>query len=664
MSKINILGIITAIKSKTNVYSPIIEAVVNSIEAIQEAKIPQGDITISVKREDALELDDALPKIVSIEIQDNGIGFNQKNRDSFDTFYSFEKRDIGGKGFGRFIFLKYFDNVRVDSIYKQNGQCYNRKFSFGKEFDIIVNETNTEVDKQNLRTVVYLNNYKGEYALDKNLETIARKLLERLLFFFINPKFNCPKVTIREADGSYQVVLNEYLAKDDELKSVNKQSFTLSSIHSKKVESFEVTFVKIYYAGSQKSKICLTACNREVIETTLHSYVPEFEDDFYDEFDRPTGKIHKNYIIKAYVQGGYLDENVDVERESFNFEKEKSSPFYEFSQSDIESKVAEIAKQIFSDEVVSREEKKKKAIREYITNKAPWHRQYLNNFDYSKMQYNASDEKIELELQRIKFRKEQEARIDIQAVMDSTDDEFESQLNDIISKITELGKNDLAHYVCNRKVVLNFLQESLKRREDGKGHLEKEVHQIAFPMGKDSEQIEYEDHNLWLLDERLVFSEYISSDRKISNKALGEPDLLIFDKRQSFRSGDNEYSNPLTIVEFKRPKREEYSQDDDPILQVGKYVQAIREGKYETPEGLEKLKVNDCTPVYGYIVCDLVKRIDEFATQYQLTKSPDNEGYFGFHRGYMMYIEIISYKKLLKDATLRNKIFFKKLNLE
>jgi len=408
----------------------------------------------------------------------------------------------------------------------------------------------------------------------------------------------------------------------------------------------------------------LTAGNREVLETTLHSYIPEFEDDFYDIFDRPTGKVSKNYIIKAYVLGTYLDDNVDVERESFNFDRDKSTPFYEFSQSDIESKVAEIAKQIFSDEVISREEKKKKVIREYVINKAPWHRPYLKEIDYNKMSYYTNDEKIELELQRIKFRKEQETRIDIQSVLDSTDDEFESQLNEIIAKITEIGKNDLAHYVCNRKVVLNFLQESLKRREDGKGHLEKEVHQIIFPMGKDSEQVEYEDHNLWLLDERLVFSEYIASDKKISNKALGEPDLLIFDRKQSFRNGDNEYSNPLTIIEFKRPKREDYSQDDDPILQIGKYLQAIREGKYEVPEGLEKIKVNEYTPIYGYVISDIVKRIDDFAIQNQLTKSPDNEGYYGFHRGYMMYIEILSYKKLLKDATLRNKIFFKKLNLE
>jgi hypothetical protein len=214
-------------------------------------------------------------------------------------------------------------------------------------------------------------------------------------------------------------------------------------------------------------------------------------------------------------------------------------------------------------------------------------------------------------------------------------------------------------------VVLKIFRELLKRREDGKGNLEKEIHNIIFPMGKDSTEISYEDHNLWLLDERLVFSEFAASDKKISKKeAPTEPDLVIFDQKKSFRSGDNQFSNPLTIFEFKRPKRENYKQDEDPILQIGNYLEEIRLGKYETPDTVEKRKVNENTPVYGYVICDITSKIQSFAKYHQLTISPDKEGYFGFHTGFRMYVEIISYSKLLKDAELRNKIFFKKLHLE
>ena len=79
---------------------------------------------------------------------------------------------------------------------------------------------------------------------------------------------------------------------------------------------------------------------------------------------------------------------------------------------------------------------------------------------------------------------------------------------------------------------------------------------------------------------------------------------------------------------------------------------------------MKQIKVNENTPIYGYVIADLTEKIREFADKHQLTESADKEGYFGFHRGYKMYVEIISFKKLFKDAELRNRIFFKKLQLE
>ena len=65
-----------------------------------------------------------------------------------------------------------------------------------------------------------------------------------------------------------------------------------------------------------------------------------------------------------------------------------------------------------------------------------------------------------------------------------------------------------------------------------------------------------------------------------------------------------------------------------------------------------------------YIVCDIVSQIREFAEQSNLTVSPDDEGYFGYVSSYNAYVEIMSFKKVIDDATMRNKIFFHKLGLE
>jgi hypothetical protein len=173
----------------------------------------------------------------------------------------------------------------------------------------------------------------------------------------------------------------------------------------------------------------------------------------------------------------------------------------------------------------------------------------------------------------------------------------------------------------------------------------------------------YDDHNLWMIDERLSFNEFLSSDKPLGNGSKDRPDILIFDKAVSVREGD-EPSNPITVFEFKRPQRKGY--DDlkgDPIDQIGKYIEQIRDGKHTTPAG-RQIKANGKTPAYGFLICDFTPKIIDICEKtHDLSKSADDQSYFGFKKNYNFYIEVISFDKLLKDAELRNKIFFKKLNI-
>lgn len=184
-------------------------------------------------------------------------------------------------------------------------------------------------------------------------------------------------------------------------------------------------------------------------------------------------------------------------------------------------------------------------------------------------------------------------------------------------------------------------------------------------MIKDDREIEYEEHNLWLLDERFNFTQYIASDKVISSSDHKEPDLAIFYESGLFyRNGDNTITSPIAIVEFKRPKRTNYSDEENPINQALRYAGKILAGKYEMPEGLEEIIVDkNVTPVYIYIVCDIVPKIEEFADLSGLSISPDKQGYFGYNPKYNAYIEIKSFKKVIDDAKMRNQIFFKKLGL-
>ena len=108
MSNINILRAVENIRSRTTVYTPLVEIIVNTIEAIEDKSIEDGRIDIVVERSNQEDVDKKMPPMTSFLIKDNGIGFTDENQDSFDTLYSDYKLPQGGKGFGRLICLKYF----------------------------------------------------------------------------------------------------------------------------------------------------------------------------------------------------------------------------------------------------------------------------------------------------------------------------------------------------------------------------------------------------------------------------------------------------------------------------------------------------------------------------------------------------------------------------
>ena len=364
MSKLNIAGVVKKIKSKANPYLPILEAIVNSIDSIKETGRKDCDIKVFIIRENYCKDENgksiSIPPVKSIKVVDNGIGFNLKNRDSFDTFYSDMKVSKGGKGFGRFMYLKYFTEVKVDSIYRENDKFYEKTFRFGKLYDIIEDEDDNETIATDTTTTLFLNDLLESKYMDKGIETIARKLLENLLIFFVDDSYKCPTISVIDQSNGDLVVLNDYLNEGKDIQRVAPKSFICNSSLSDfdKGYSFEVVAFKIYYANKQKSKILLTGNNREVTDTLLSQYIPEFEDDFYDIEKKEGNTISRNYIVLSYVTGDYLNENVSLEREAFDFSKESEDMYYPLSQVTIERGAAEVLREVFADEVLVRENKK------------------------------------------------------------------------------------------------------------------------------------------------------------------------------------------------------------------------------------------------------------------------------------------------------------------
>ena len=149
---------------------PLFEAVVNSIQSIEDSpNRDNGKITIFAQREDQdpnLTIQkDVLERFESFVIEDNGNGMNTANYRSFNTAYSTLKIQKGCKGIGRFLWLKAFETVEIESVFQEDGHYYRRKFSFNPVPSRSSRRTSSycKTDHRALFTVLYFGTLSANY---------------------------------------------------------------------------------------------------------------------------------------------------------------------------------------------------------------------------------------------------------------------------------------------------------------------------------------------------------------------------------------------------------------------------------------------------------------------------------------------------------------------
>ena len=189
-------------------------------------------------------------------------------------------------------------------------------------------------------------------------------------------------------------------------------------------------------------------------------------------------------------------------------------------------------------------------------------------------------------------------------------------------------------------------------------------------MKINSNSVEFEANNLWLLDEKLVFHEALYSDEFIKNyeeittESSKRPDITIFNKPLIY-TDDFQYKNSITIVEFKKPGLKNFSDDYNPHREIIRNMKEIISGKAIDQRG-RQFSINGSTRLYGYIVTDITPKIEaELIDVMGYRKSPDGEGFFKYHplEGCNVTLEIITYEKMFHDARKKNEIFFRILGL-
>ncbi|MCD7933593.1 MAG: hypothetical protein LUH15_20870 [Tannerellaceae bacterium] len=171
-------------------------------------------------------------------------------------------------------------------------------------------------------------------------------------------------------------------------------------------------------------------------------------------------------------------------------------------------------------------------------------------------------------------------------------EEYQGTYDDYIEKVIDVGNTSLAKYILHRKTVIDILKKYLKPNEYGKFALENTLHKLIFPLKSTSDDLNYEDHNLWLIDERLSYHTYIASDKPftqmdkeiIESDSEDRPDIVVFNDYFNNRFALSETNtnpfNSVVIIEFKRPMRNGYPEDEDnPVEQVLRYISEIKAKK-------------------------------------------------------------------------------------
>lgn len=638
-----------------NTLLPIFEAIVNSFQAIEEGSatkpgIIEIDIVRSSQKDLVFEDKEELPEIIDFIIKDNGIGFNNVNYESFNYAHSTYKK--GGKGIGRFTWLRAFQHAEIESRYKENEQWHLRKFHFEPTKKGIEKHSLDTVNSTNERhTIVKLKGLKEDYRkwCNSRAEDIALKIIEHTFIYFLNE--DCPRIILN--DLNHQIVVNDLF-----------QLFTNGQVETKPIQirenKFALRIVKLY-SNKVDNKIHYCADNREVLFDKISIEIPELDNYLVDEHG-------KQFSMAVYVEGNFLNQNVNEERTTINFSKGEIEFPDQVTQEELRVAITDLLQEEFQDQIRKLSEARINKVREFVA-QHPRYRQLLK-YKPEKLKLipsTLSEEKMELEVFKIQQELELDVKKETKSVLkfiSSEEDlnDFDEKQKELYAKIIEVGNAKLSEYVIHRKLVIDLFDKLLKRKAT-----EKAIHSLIFPLQSLSDEVGFEDHNLWMLDEKLSYHKYLASDKTfkkvehVDSESKDRPDIIIFNKPFVFSNDDKPYES-IVLVEFKRPMRDDYTELENPISQINKYAREIINGEAKDKNDRE-FDFRKNTPIYAYIVCDLTKKLKAFANDAGYKLLPGGDGYFSFNDNYNMYVEIMSFDKILKDSKDRNRVLFEKLNL-
>ncbi len=484
------------------------EAITNAIQA-NATKIKINFI------ENGLKLENTKRYVEKIIVEDNGEGFTDKNTKSFKEYKTQLKKKLGCKGIGRFLFLKEFDEVLIESL--------DKKIRFVIDNDILEEPLKEKLDK----TIIILNKPKKNFIV--NLDDLKKDIEEHFIAYFklLNDKNISIKIEIYENRNKKLYISNRDipLFKSKKFK-INSHEFIISYLFN-----HDKFYNEGYYCAGHR----VVKKNSEL----------ENKKKF---------KFFKDFKFLFLLESSYLDNNVNDTRDNFTIypKKKEQVMFHNLSWEDIHEELRRQIQIIAKENGIDVEKISIENLREAI-NLKPYLGLYLKdneNFLDTQTLINLAEKELHNDkefLRKNKFKKEE-----------------------FYKKLSFVTQTELAEYMYDRQKLI----DKLKHLTDNNS-IEEEIHNLFMKKGTEDKSENYKTNALWLFDDRFMSYNKIFSDKRIKDifpklsDNLDRPDLLsIYSNTYS-----KDEITDIVVIELKRANKNiTPARAEEQLLKYARYI--------------------------------------------------------------------------------------------
>lgn len=561
------------------------------------------------------------------------------------------------------LWLKAFNRVLISSVFDDGGSKKRRTFEFTYSEDgVEKHHVESAKPDEPVGTSVKLLGMKADYRdkVPRSIETLGARIIEHCLEFLALG--SCPRLILEDVTLGEEIDLNaEYR---DSFRT-SRESFAIGA------HPFTITHVMVPPRPNEKHELHFCAHNRAVSTQPLVGEVPDLVASLKNV---DTGDA---FVYAGYVSSDLLNDHVTAERTAFDFPADDGlRSDKDVSWEQIESASVGRSSEFLSRHTAATKEQKIKQVQDYVANEAPQYRPLIKHRPeiIDQIPPNLSPDKLDVELYKLnqkydsslqeKYHQILGDRIEMESF-----DKFKNFYDGFLEEWNERGVSMLAQHVLHRKATLDFLRTRLHMDGEGKYAKEEAIHEVVFPLRTTSDDVPAARMNLWILDESLAYHYYLASDKQmrsvepIQNGSAKELDLLIFNNPFAFAEEDAPRFGSVVIVEFKKPLRNDYSNEDNPIDQVITYVEELRSGRAKDRKG-RPIQFPGTLPIHAIIVCDFTDKLRQLAARRQFKPAADQSTYFHFHENYSAFFELLSFDAMLDRAERRNKILFDKIGVK